>query len=121
MPALQNNGGDVLARGGHRCTFKPMGQKLTDQQWAAMFQEEKTPEVKVIYIFKCPIHGDFVSDREAFESGGYPLVNEYAKGTCLIKDCGEKSDYAGYKKIGSDASAQTGVDGSVVGEAIAST
>lgn len=120
MPALQNNGGDFLARGGHRFTFKPMGEKKTDEQWAAMFQEEKAPEIKVLYIFKCPVHGDYVSDREAYLSGGYPLVNEYAKGKCPKDDCGEKSEYAGYQKIGGDASAQAGTDGSVAGEAVAS-
>ena len=118
MPALQNNGGDVLARGGVRCTFKPMGQKMSKESWEKLFEKDETPVVKAVYVFKCPVHGEFVSDRETFVSGGFPLVNEYAKGVCPTTDCGEKSDYAGYKEIGSDASAQAGTDGPVAGEAV---
>ena len=120
MPRLENAGGDVLARGGVRATFKPMGQKLTDEQWAGMFDEEKVPVVKAVYIFKCPEHGLFTSEREAFVSGGFPLLNEYAFGKCPLVSCQEKSGYAGYKEIGSDASNDGGNTSVGVGEAVAS-
>ncbi len=99
MPALQNNGGDVLARGGVRCTFKPMGQKMSKEAWEGMFEKDETPVVKAVYIFKCPVHGDFVSEREAFVSGGFPLLNEYATGKCPVTGCEEKSIYDGYKEV----------------------
>lgn len=41
MPRLENNGGDVLARGGHRATFKPMGGNISQEKWDAMFEPEK--------------------------------------------------------------------------------
>jgi hypothetical protein len=55
MPAKENNGGDVLARGGTRCTFKPAGAKKTQEEWDAMFEgastasefvAKRTPKVK---------------------------------------------------------------------------
>ena len=57
MPAKENNGGDVLARGGVRCTFKPAGAKKTQEEWDAMFEgastakefvKKRAPKVKTL-------------------------------------------------------------------------
>lgn len=118
MPALQNNGGDVLARGGVRATFRPMGENLTREEWDRIFKNRKPePEKKAYYLFECPVHGSFQSEREFFISGGFPQLNEYAKGKCPVKEggqeCGEESGYYGYVAILSrDASAPAGASSS---------
>ena len=113
MPALQNNGGDVLARGGVRATFRPMGENVSREEWEKMFKGKPAPEKKARYLFECPFHGLFESEREFFISGGYPLMNEHAKGKCPQKECGEESKYGGYIAILSrDASDQTGATSS---------
>lgn len=99
MPRMENNGGDRLARGAASHTFRPMGEKLTRDNWDKMFAGETEPILKTTYIFKCPVHGVFESDREVYLSGGYPLVDENVKGKCRTMDgnyiCNEVSDYAG--------------------------
>jgi len=99
MPRMENNGGDSLARGATHYTFKPMGQHLTDEEWDAMMKKEDLPIRKGVYLFACPVHGPFRSTREAFISGGYPLVDEYTKGKCPVEDCDEASVYAGFEEI----------------------
>jgi hypothetical protein len=107
MPRLENAGGDRLAQGAVRHTFKPMGEKLTREKWDEMFSEEPQPEVKVVYLFCCPVHGIFQSQRECYLSGGYPLLNENAKGKCPKVEngftCQEDSKYAGIQPINGGA------------------
>lgn len=118
MPRMENNGGDVLARGGAFATFKPMGANVTKEKWEEMSQWTPTPAVMAKYLFQCPVHGLFRSEREFVLSGdGFPKRNEYAEAKCPKDDCGEKSTYAGYYQDCSDVSAQIGTDGSVIGEA----
>lgn len=40
----QNNGGDVLARGNVSCIFAPMGGKVSQAKWDAMFEADDEPE-----------------------------------------------------------------------------
>jgi hypothetical protein len=35
-----NKGGDVLARGGSRCQFAPMGGNVSQQKWDEMWSSE---------------------------------------------------------------------------------
>lgn len=101
MPRLENMGGDRLARGAVSHTFKPMGERLSRENWDKMFEKEAEPEVKAVYIFECPVHGKYESDRECFISGGFPLMDENAKGKCRVMEgayaCNESTVYAGYK------------------------
>lgn len=120
MPRMENNGGDVLARGASSAIFRPMGEKLSQETWDGLTKEENTPVVKALYKFKCEEHGEFVSNREVYLSGGFPLLDEkYATGKCPT--CEEKSVYAGYVEIGSDSNGTpSGTSGTDVGEAVAS-
>lgn len=38
MPAQENNGGDVLARGATRAQFRPMGSNVSQEKWDAMWE-----------------------------------------------------------------------------------
>lgn len=120
MPAMQNRGGDSLARGAVSFTFRPMGENISKEQWAKLSEHKPEPTVMAKYKFKCPIHGEFKSDREFVLSGdGFPKENEYAFGKCPQEDCGEKSEYAGHyvdNPSGGDASTQTGTSGAVAGK-----
>lgn len=102
MPRMENNGGDALARGAARYTFQPAGQKLSRDEWEKIFADGAVPEVKGVYLFKCPIHGQFESTREFYLSGGFPELDEkYAKGKCPVEasgeTCDEVSEYDGYR------------------------
>lgn len=39
MSAMQNNGGDVLARGASRAQFRPMGENISQEKWNAMWED----------------------------------------------------------------------------------
>lgn len=97
MPALQNNGGDILARGGVRAQFKPAGSHLTREEWEEMWSKSEVK--KAVYLLECPVHGQF-EGSEFFLSGGYPQgPDEYKQGKCPVSECGEMSKYAGFKPI----------------------
>lgn len=99
MPRLENAGGDRLARGAASHTFRPMGERLSQENWDKMFQEETPQEVKAVYLLKCPVHGTQETTHECFISGGYPLLDEYTKKKCSEEGCDEIASYVGYKKI----------------------
>ena|SRR6267378_8260982 len=99
MPRMENSGGDSLARGASRYTFRPAGEKLTREKWNKIWRGKAKPVKKGVYLFDCPVHGKYESDREFFISGGYPLMNEYATGVCPLADCGEKSTFAGFQPV----------------------
>jgi hypothetical protein len=103
MPRMENNGGDRLARGAASHTFRPMGEKLSRDKWAEMFEGEAEPVVKAVYVFTCPVHGEYESDRECYISGGFPLLDENVKGKCCVIQgnlaCNEVSNYSGYRPI----------------------
>jgi hypothetical protein len=40
MPAMENNGGDSLARGAVRAQFRPMGSKVSQEKWDSMWLNE---------------------------------------------------------------------------------
>ena len=40
----ENKGGDTLAAGGVRCQFQPAGSRLTQAQWAAIWEPEVSNE-----------------------------------------------------------------------------
>ena len=44
MPATINQGGDVLARGGTRCTFR--SPNVSQQRWNEIFGEDSGPKSK---------------------------------------------------------------------------
>ena len=98
MPQMENNGGDRLARGAASHTFRPMGEKKTQKQWGKIFAK-KDAVVKVLYILTCPVHGTYTSDREAYLSGGYPLLDASLAMKCKVDRCGEVTDYAGYELV----------------------
>ncbi len=106
MPRMENNGGDALARGCVSATFKPAGSKLSEEQWNKIWDEEAAAVRKAVYIFNCPAHGTYHSDREFFISGGYPLMNEYAVGVCPRSDCGEKTTFSGFRPIDEDGTVE---------------
>jgi hypothetical protein len=37
----ENNGGDVLAKGGVRCQFRAAGPNVTAEQWAEIWREDE--------------------------------------------------------------------------------
>lgn len=112
MGRLENMGGDRLARGAASFTFKPMGEKLTRENWDKIFDQDEEPVVKAVYLLECPVHGVYKTDRECFVSGGFPQLDETLTVRCKIDRCGEVTKYAGYETIGSDtSSAPTGVTG----------
>jgi hypothetical protein len=45
MPATINQGGDVLARGGTRCTFR--SPNVSQQRWNEIFGEDSGPKPNV--------------------------------------------------------------------------
>lgn len=98
MPAMQNNGGDRLARGAASYTFRPMGEKLTRENWDKMFESEE-PVVKATYILNCPVHGEYGTERVAFVSGGYPQLDKSLSVKCQIDECAETAIYAGHEVI----------------------
>jgi len=90
--------GDKLARGAVRASYLVSETSITDKDWKRMFPK-KAEEKKAVYLFKCPVHGTFESQREFFISGGYPQLDEYTVGKCLVENCGEKSEYAGFQPV----------------------
>lgn len=117
MPRLENNGGDRLARGAVSHTFKPMGERLTRENWDKMFEDAEPPVVKAVYILNCPVHGEYESERECFVSGGFPLLDENLAAKCQIDRCGEITKYVGHKVTsGGDSNSEAGTAGVVSGE-----
>lgn len=91
--------GDKLARGAVRAVYTVRDEvTISQNKWNEMFPKEKAAEVKANYKFNCEEHGIFTSYREFYISGGYPQLNEYAKGKCPT--CEGVSEYAGYEVIG---------------------
>src|SRR6266702_2104558 len=128
MPRLENAGGDRLARGAASHTFRPMGEKVSRENWDDMFAGEEEPVVKVTYILYCPIHGEYDTDRVAYVSGGYPQLDENLSVKCRRDDqvggesCGEQAVYAGHERVqegGSDSnSQQTRISSTDAGEIV---
>jgi hypothetical protein len=122
MPAMQNNGGDRLARGAASHTFRPMGERVTRDNWDKMFENEAEPVVKATYILNCPVHGEHSTTRECFVSGGYPQLDQNLAVKCNIEGCTEKAVYAGYtitatEQPSGNSGSETGVSGAVSGKA----
>lgn len=126
MPRMENNGGDVLARGAASATFRPAGEKLSREQWGEIFDGESQPVVKAVYKFTCPTHGVFTSERECYVSGGFPQLDEYVSGLCTVPNCehGTKPysgpnpcPYAGYEVIASEETSGNTDSGEATGNA----
>jgi len=89
--------GDKLARGAIKATYLVSENTLAQEKWNDMFRKE--PVERAVYKFTCPVHGEFVSERKCFLSGGYPLYDETLTTRCTIDDCGEKLTVSGYVEI----------------------
>src|SRR5271157_2127878 len=90
--------GDKLARGARRAVYLVRDEVTIEQEkWNDMFRKE--PVKRALYKFTCPVHGEFVSERKCFLSGGYPLYDETLTTRCTIDDCGEKLTVSGYVEI----------------------
>ncbi len=89
--------GDKLASGAIRATFSM--PQVNQRTWNKIFNKKHEPIKKAVYLFKCPIHGPFVSNKEFFLSGGYPKLDELTTCKCFNENCDERAVYAGYRSV----------------------
>lgn len=99
MPRMENNGGDRLARGAASHTFRPMGERVSQEGWDGMFAGGEERVIKATYILNCPIHGEHATNRECYVSGGYPQLDANLAVKCKIDGCVEVAVYAGYDEV----------------------
>jgi hypothetical protein len=91
--------GDRLAQGAIKATYLVRDEKpISDEKWEEMFPKKAVKPVEVFYMFKCPVHGIFLSTKKCFLKGGYPQLDESKTSKCRVEDCDEVSVYADYKK-----------------------
>jgi hypothetical protein len=74
MPATMNGGGDQLARGAARATFRPAGEKVSREKWDEMFGDFD-PEA---YKAAPPMKDE--NGIKANSSGGFADTTEESNG-----------------------------------------
>jgi len=95
--AIDIGKGDKLASGAIRATFRM--PSVDQKTWNKIFNKKPEPVKKAVYLFECPVHGRFASDREFFLSGGYPQLDELTTHKCFDENCDERAVYAGYNSL----------------------